>query len=117
VPFNVSIETQPERLFGHIVSLDYFTTLGVEPVLGRVFRPNSDRAEIASAIVISERFWRTRLNADAAAIGRTLRINGGYATIIGVAAKDFAGVFPVNPVDLFLPVTADPSLAPELTGN
>jgi predicted permease len=125
VPFNVTRDSgsgndaghaRPERIFGHIVSLEYFATLGVQPLLGRFFDASAS-ADASAAVVVSERFWRTRLNADPAIVGRTLRINGGHATIIGVASKDFLGVFPLNPADLFVPLTADPALAPELGGN
>jgi predicted permease len=133
VPFNISRDgerndggtgTQTERIFGHVVSPEYFETLGVEPLLGRLFTAKATSASTStsvsaseSAVVVSERFWRTRLNADPAAIGRTLRINGGHATIIGVAPKDFLGVFPITPADVFLPITANPALAPELAGD
>ncbi len=116
VPFTVAIGDAPsERVRGQIVSPEYFSTLGVGPLLGRFFD-----AEPAggTSVVVSERFWRVHLHADPQAAGATLRVNGHRATIAGVGPNNFAGVFPVgDAADIFLPVTADPRMAPELDGD
>jgi predicted permease len=121
VPFNVALEgggtARPERVVGHLVSLEYFATLGADPFLGRFFEAELERRGAAPTAVVSERFWRTRLNADPHAVGRVLWINGRSTTIVGVAAKGFHGLFPINPADIFVPVTADAAVAPELAGN
>ena len=97
-----------------IVSPEYFATLGVGPVAGRLFQPDLELPGSAPVVVVSERFWRTRMDADPNAVGRPLRVNGRSATIIGIGPKDFLGVYPINPADLFVPVTAGASMAPEL---
>ena len=121
VPFNFALESggaaRPERTFGHLVSLEYFSTLGAEPFLGRFFEAGFERPGAPPTVIVSERFWRTRLNADPQVVGRELWINGLRATIVGVAQKDFHGLFPLNPADIFVPVTADAAVAPELGGN
>jgi hypothetical protein len=50
-------------------------------------------------------------------VGRLIRLNGHPATIAGVAAKDFLGVMPMMPADIFLPTTAPSETAPELSGD
>jgi predicted lysophospholipase L1 biosynthesis ABC-type transport system permease subunit len=50
-------------------------------------------------------------------VGRTVRLNGRPATIVGIGPKDFLGVWPGNPADLFVPVTCGVDLAPELRGD
>ena len=121
VPFGVAVDgtgdARAERIFGHLVSPEYFSTLGVKPTLGRFFEPTAERRGGPPMVVVSERFWRTRLNADPQAAGRTIRINGYPATIVGVSQKDFLGVFPISPADIFVPVTTDPAIAPELSGD
>ena len=96
------------------MSPEYFATLGVGPVAGRLFQPDLELPGSAPVVVVSERFWRTRMDADPNAVGRPLRVNGRSATIIGIGPKDFLGVYPINPADLFVPVTAGASMAPEL---
>jgi predicted permease len=121
VPLGVAVNAgaagKAERIFGHIVSPEYFSTLGVEPLLGRFFNPAEESPGGGPTVVVSERFWRTRLHSDAHIAGRALRVNGRQATIIGVAPKDFLGIFPSTPADVFLPVTADPAVAPELAND
>ncbi len=120
-PFSLALDAsagaKTARVFGHLVSPEYFTMLGVEPALGRVFRADLDREGTAPVAVISERMWRAKLNADRGAIGRTVRLNGKSVTVVGVAPKDFLGVFPIAPADVFIPATSGAILAPELSGN
>ena len=106
--------SRPERVFGQIVSPEYFSTLGVEPSQGRFFDPTIDRFGDAPVVVVSEHFWRTRLQAEPRAIGSSLRVNGQLATIVGVGPEGFHGVFPSQPAAIFVPVTANPAIAPEL---
>lgn len=119
VPFNVAFENGSggARVFGHLVSPDYFSVLGVVPAAGRFFSPETERVGSEAVVVVSDPFWRRRLNADPEAVGRTLRVNGWTATIVGIAPDGFRGVFPVNPADLFVPVTAGGAAAPELQGD
>jgi macrolide transport system ATP-binding/permease protein len=121
VPFSLALDSsagmKTARVFGHLVSPEYFTTLGVEPAMGRFFRADLEKEGTAPVAVISERLWRARLNADRQVIGQALRLNGKSVTIIGVAPKDFLGVFPIAPADVFVPVTSGAPIAPELGGD
>jgi predicted permease len=105
------------RVSGHLVSPEYFATLGVEPAAGRVFAAETERPGMAPVVVISDRFWRTHLGSDPNAVGRSLRLNGALATIVGIGPKSFLGIWPQSPADLFVPVTCGDSLAPELSGD
>jgi MacB-like periplasmic core domain len=95
VPFNVAFQgngnAKPERVFGQLVSADYFSVLGVRPQRGRVFGAPVDHPGDAPAVVISDRFWRNRLNSSPDALGQTLHLNGQAATIVGITPKDFHG--------------------------
>lgn len=121
VPFAVAFtgdkNAQAERVSGHLVSPEYFTTLGVAPAAGRVFGPETEKPGMAPVVVVSDRFWRTHLDADPHAVGRSLRLNGSVATIVGIGPKNFLGIWPQSPADLFVPVTCGVSLAPELSGD
>jgi len=119
VPFNVALRgnAKPERVFGQLVSPDYFSVLGVKPQRGRVLDPDIDRPGDAPVVVITDRFWRNRLNSSPDALGKTLRLNGQTATIVGITPKDFRGALPFVTAELFVPVTAPAALAPELAND
>jgi macrolide transport system ATP-binding/permease protein len=121
VPFNVTFQgntnAKPERVFGQLVSADYFSVLGVQPQQGRLLSFELDKSGDAPVVVISDRFWRNRLNSSPAAVGQILRLNGQMATIVGVAPKEFNGAFSINPAELFVPITAPAALAPELASD
>lgn len=121
VPFNVAIErsgnVKPERVFGQLVSPEYFSVLGVKAQRGRLLNPELDKTGDAPAVVITDRFWRNRLGSSPDALGQTLRLNGQPATIVGITPKDFKGVLPSAPTELFVPTTVPAALAPELAND
>ena len=121
VPFNVNLQglmdSKPERVFGQLVSPDYFSVLGVEPQRGRLLSAELDKPGDAPVVVISDRFWRNRLNSSPNAVGQTLRLNGQTATIVGITPRNFDGALAMNPSELFVPITVPASLAPELAND
>ena len=121
IPFNVAFQgggnAKPQRVFGQLVSADYFSVLGVRPQRGRVLSAALDKPGDAPVVVISDRFWRNRLNSSPEALGQTLRLNGQIATIVGITPKNFNGALPLTPAELFVPITVPAALAPELSGD
>lgn len=117
VPFAVAPtavkNAKAQRIYGSLVSPEYFSTLGVTPQAGRFFAPETEKPGMAPVVVVSDHFWRTHLNADPEAVGSALRLNGETATIVGIGPKEFLGLWPWHSSDLWLPVTCG-SLAPEL---
>lgn len=103
--FTIGMEDHAERVWGELVSGNFFSVLGVKPEAGRVFLP----AEFADApgkfpiVVISDRYWRAHFNADPGIVGKTLRVNQHELTIVGVAAPEFHGSMPVLAYDLWVP--------------
>ena len=90
-----------EVIFGEIVTANYFSLLGVVPLLGRGFNPAEGGTPDAHPVaVISHRMWTRRFNADRSVIGRALPLNGRVFTVIGVAPEGFAGL-------LFRGISAD----------
>jgi predicted permease len=121
VPFNVTFQGdasgKPQRIFGQLVSPDYFSVLGVQPQRGRLLSPALDKPGMSPTVVISDRFWRNRLNSSPDVLGQRLRLNGQTATIVGITPKDFKGALPMVPAELFVPVTVPAALAPELAND
>src|SRR5215470_8102836 len=121
VPFNITFQgdlnAKPKRVFGQLVSADYFSVLGVRPQRGRALSAELDKPGDAPVVVISDRFWRDRLNSSPDAVGQTLRVNGQPATIVGITPKNFNGALSMYPAELFVPITAPAALAPELAND
>ena len=111
VPFNVGETGRVERTFGLMVSGNYFPALGLHPALGRFILPDEvTRAGGKPVVVISHDYWQTRFAGDAAALGRTIRVNDRVLTIVGVTPARFQGTVLGLNFDLWVPAT----LAPEL---
>ena len=87
--FNLETQDIPERVDGEIATFNYFATFGVQPLVGRVFAADEDRPGQAPVVVISERFWRTRLHADPSIVGKQIRVNGLPTAVVGVMPKSF----------------------------
>jgi predicted permease len=102
---------KPERVWGTLVSANYFDVLGVRPTLGRGFVPAEEqKPEGAPVVVISYGLWQNHFGADRSVIGRTIDINRHPFTVIGVAPQDFQGSMPGLRSDLWVPLVMDPVL-------
>ncbi len=90
-----------------LVSGNFFSVLGAEPLLGRTLTPSDATAPGSSPVaVISYRYWQQMFAGDAAIIGRSLTINGTLFTVIGVMPPKFEGVTVNNEsMDMWLPLT------------
>jgi predicted permease len=100
--------TTPDGVFpvilGH-AEPDYFATLGVVPTAGRVWN-----ADETNGALISWTFWQRTLNADAAAIGRHITIDGIDRIVLGILPRSFVGPWQ-NGAEVWTPLDAAPLLA------
>jgi macrolide transport system ATP-binding/permease protein len=102
-----------ERLWGALVTGNYFSTLQVAPVIGRTFRVEEDRVPNRDAVaVISHRVWESRFGSSRDVVGRTVRLNGHEFTIIGVAPKRAPQLELFFPVDVWLPAMMQSMVMP-----
>src|SRR5215472_14802835 len=99
--FNLAGAQQPERLAGDVVSSEYFTTLGVKPMIGRGFLPQEEKWGEHYVAVVSDGFWRTHLNADRNIYGKTLTLNGETYNVVGVMPASF---YTPTPAVLWVPM-------------
>ncbi len=98
-------KAKPERIWGTVVSANYFTVLGVQPILGRGFLPAEDNTpDGAPVAVISYRLWNTRFAANPDVVGQTIEINQHAYTIVGVAPAVFQGSQTGLRSELWIPV-------------
>ncbi|HEY6155671.1 MAG TPA: ABC transporter permease [Candidatus Udaeobacter sp.] len=90
----LSVGDRAERAAVGIVSANYFNALGVQPILGRGFRPEEGIGRNAHPVtVISYRTWKDRYKGDPVIIGKAQFLNGVPHTIVGVAPERFHGTF------------------------
>jgi predicted permease len=94
---------------GEYVSGNYFSTLGLQPALGRLLNPSDDRAGAPAAAVMGYRAWKENYGADPSIVGSTLLVNGLPVTLVGVAPEGFFGDrFTTYPPALWVPLSQQP---------
>src|SRR5262245_40063505 len=94
-----------ERLWGYLVTGNYFETLGVQAALGRVISADDDRSPGAHPVaVVSHKCWRQRFGGDPAVIGKNVIVNGRGYTIIGVAQPGFSGTEVIVTPEMWFPM-------------
>ncbi len=92
VALSLSAGGQSERVMGEIVSGNYFSMLGVQPIAGRLFTTDDDRTPGAHPVaVVSHGFWQRRFGGDPGLIGRQIVLNSHLFTVIGVTPPAFSG--------------------------
>ena len=75
-----------EELHAHVVSANYFSTLGVSPHVGRFFLPDEDVVPGRNGVVVlSHSFWQRRFGADPRCVGTVIKLSESSFTIIGVS--------------------------------
>ena len=104
-PLSVSHDGINERLWGFVVTGNYFDVLGVRPAAGRLIALSDDQARGAHpVVVVSYKFWQQRMGGARDIVGRSLLANGRSYTIVGVAPQGFFGTEVVSAPDLFFPM-------------
>ena len=79
-----------ERVRGHMISAGFFPALGIQPILGRLFRPEEDQVGAAPVAMISEGLWKRKFGSTPDIIGKAVTLNGKSYEVIGVIPADFS---------------------------
>jgi predicted permease len=104
----VAMEGEDQPLAAHFVTCDFFRELGAEARVGRLLDTARDGAPDAEpAVVLAHGFWQRHLGSDPWVVGKTLRLNGKLATVVGVASGEFSGLG-VDLPDVWLPINQQP---------
>ncbi len=103
----------PEKITRALVASRFLQVWGISPALGRDFAPEEQHFGGPNAVMISDRLWRARFNADPSAIGKTLRFGSSSYSIIAVLPASF--LFPDRDVDLWSAVPIDAPFAQSRT--
>ncbi len=103
-PLSLGVPGGAQRIYGGLVTNNYFDTLGARPTVGRLFSgSDSEEPGATPHVVLSHRFWMRHFRGDPSIGGRGLQINGKAFTVLGVAQEGFQGTTIVVP-DLWIPM-------------
>ncbi|HMF59415.1 MAG TPA: ABC transporter permease, partial [Vicinamibacterales bacterium] len=95
-----------ERIPTRRVSPEFFETLGMAPIIGRAFTERETAYGADRVAVITDAYWRQRLNADPHVLGRTLRVNGAPVSVVGVLPPEFR--FLSSMARVYFPLASNP---------
>jgi len=119
-PVSFGAQGRPERAWAELVSGNYFSTLGLQPALGRAFAP--DEGWIPNKdplVVLSYAFWQKRFGGDRSVLGQAVQINNHAYSVIGVAPEKYQGAYYWLRPDMYIPISTigllDASQADALT--
>jgi len=108
---NVRLGNMAGNVPGKLVSGNYFSVMGVRPLLGRMITSEDDRAGAAPVAVISDRYWSMNFSRDPSVVGKAVDVNGTAYTIVGVTPPGFFGeTLQANPPGMWLPLVTQPQV-------
>jgi predicted permease len=99
--FNMTGAGEPERLHGHMISANFFPSLGLTPIVGRDFRPEEDRAGAGPLAILGDGLWKRKFASSPEVAGKNITLNGKSYTIVGVAKGLLPGL---SPSDVYVPL-------------
>jgi predicted permease len=112
---------EPTRVFAARVTASFFPLLGVNVGMGRTFLEEENQPGRPPVVILSHAFWRSRLGSDPRVLGRTLRLDGQPAVVVGVLPPSFHFDYPTmgtpEAVDLYAPYPIEPPLSFERAAN
>ncbi|PYS82143.1 MAG: hypothetical protein DMF67_13965 [Acidobacteria bacterium] len=112
-PMSLSREGNNQRVWGYLVTGNYFDVLGVSAARGRAFTPEEDRAPLATPVaVLSYGCWKRRFGADPNVIGQDIQLNGHQFRVVGVMPEGFAGTEVIYTPEVWVPMTMQEWIEP-----
>jgi predicted permease len=123
--FSVAVgNDHPQIVNGLQVAPSFFTVLGLRPAIGRGFLPEEATTGHDSEVILSWGSWQRYFQGDPSAVGRTMHIDGGQSTVIGILPKEFSfpqiDLIPLGkrlatpPLEVFKPLVIDPRRSAEI---
>ena len=86
--FNLTGTEKPEQVKATMVTAGFFETLGIQPLLGRVFLPADEQVKEPRVVILGNRTWKQRFSSDRALIGKQVTLDGASRTVVGVLPAD-----------------------------
>ncbi|HZF39401.1 MAG TPA: ABC transporter permease, partial [Blastocatellia bacterium] len=107
-----------EMIDARLVSGSYFSVLGVDALLGRIFTDADDQVPGGHPVAVaSHAWWESRLGADPAAVGKTITVGSTVLTLIGVAPREFFGTEVGEAPDIWIPLAMEEQIPPGFKGR
>ena len=106
IPFVLTGSGEAVRRFGFMVTPEYFTVYGVQPLLGRTIQPDDAVKGRDNVTVLNYKLWASQFNQDPGVIGRKIVVNGNPYTVVGVMPRSFMPESMTDPW-LFVPLVLD----------
>jgi hypothetical protein len=110
LPCSLALGQKAERVWGELVSGNYFQTLDVKARLGRTLLPSDATPGAPPVAVISHGLWEKMFASDPQIVGKTIRVNAHPVVIAGVAELGFRGSMAGVVLDIYVPLTMQPEL-------
>ena len=112
---SVTIDNQTERLEAEMVSGNFFSMLGVQAAVGRVFNSQEDDQVYQGhpVVVLSYDYWVRRFARDPSVVGKKILVNNYPMDIVGVSAAGFSGLDPARSPQIRVPILMKPVVVPE----
>ncbi|MFL6257644.1 MAG: ABC transporter permease, partial [Pyrinomonadaceae bacterium] len=112
-PMSLSRGGDNERVWGYLVTGNYFQVLGVAAALGRTFTPEEDRAALTAPVaVLSHACWQRRFGGDPSVVGRDVQLNGHPFRVVGIMPEGFAGTEIIYTPEVWVPMTMQEWIEP-----
>src|SRR5262245_41062670 len=103
-PMSLSREGNNERIWGYVVSGNYFEMLGIQPSAGRFFTQEEDRVPGANPVVVlSYRCWQNRYGGDPTLVGKQITLNNNKFDVVGIAPEGFVGTVLIFTPEIWVP--------------
>jgi predicted permease len=99
--YNLTGSGEPERLHAHQISAEFFPAYGINPVLGRNFRPEEDRAGAAPVAILGDGLWKRKFGSSPDILGKSITLNAMTYTVVGVAQSRITGL---STSDVYVPI-------------
>jgi putative ABC transport system permease protein len=112
---------EPMRIFAARVTASFFPLVGVNARLGRTFLEEENQPDRNPSVILTNAFWWSRMGSDPRVVGRTLRLDGQPAVVVGVLPQGFHFDYPTlgvpEPVDLYVSYSIESSLPFQRSAN
>ncbi len=101
----LSADHRSKRVLVTYTEGNYFSALGIQPALGRMFLPSEGETVGQNPIVVlGYAYWMKRFNGDPSIIGKSVDLSGSPVTIVGVGPQNFHGTFYIVESDVYAPI-------------